>query len=137
MIVFASDQWLYTQVNKDDLGTTEIKNNEAYYYDIYFFNMLNEVKFLEIGGKSIEEVLESNNSYNGTSFSKNNNYTSNNHYSVYDYNGEIRPMVEFELSKNQDSNYNGSFKYRLYKKNQFNYSSIDQSYNIPAPTTNF
>ncbi|HAS79368.1 MAG TPA: hypothetical protein DCR90_00485, partial [Fusobacteriaceae bacterium] len=130
MSVFSSDQWVYTEVNKSDLGKTYKTGNHGYIYYINFNNQLDKATSLETENHDIEEVLESENIYSSTNFSKDNNYD-------YNYNGETRSMVKFELSKNQGSNYSGEFKYRYYKNNQFDYYRIDQNYNIPAPTTDF
>ena len=75
------DQWLYTQINKDDLG-------ESDEYEINFEGKLVEARAIETEGISLESFLTNSNIYNETQFTEFND--------KYQYYGTKKSMVKFE-----------------------------------------
>ena len=124
MSVFAANQWVYTQVNKDDLEKTN--NNEEYWIG-NSNNMIENISSLETGNLSLEEILISSIDYESSDFEERDG-----NKSFWDYDGGKNPIIKFEFYKNQSNIYNQTF---TYKKNGS--EKIHQDYKVPAPTTNF
>jgi hypothetical protein len=125
---FTSDQYIYSQILKDNL----IKSDQ---YKVEGFNLENDdsVQAVGIGGISLKEFLESSSSYDETVFEKK-------EVERYEYNGDPKSMVKFTLVKNTGVPLDAKFSLTLIDEDadpQIYRRLIDEKYTIPAPTTNF
>ncbi|WP_028854811.1 vWA domain-containing protein [Psychrilyobacter atlanticus] len=126
--VFSSDQYIYSQVTKDNLVTAD-----QYLIDGFNLDGEGSVFSVETGNENLEGFLNSSTAYDETAFIQVENER-------YEYSGISRPMVKFHLNKNtggpEEANFNltevdESGDIPVYKR------LIDENYTIPAPISNF
>ncbi len=129
---FASDQYIYSQIHKENLVVTD-----QYAVEGFTLEDDHSVQAVGIGNISLKEFLESSNSYDTTLFEKK-------ELERYEYTGEPKSMVEFKLVKDMTNppNSPSEAKFSLtlvddgedppvYRR------LVDENYMIPAPITNF
>ncbi|MCS5421542.1 MULTISPECIES: vWA domain-containing protein [Psychrilyobacter] len=126
--VFSSDQYIYSQITKDNLVVTD-----QYIVDRFNLDGEESVFSVETGDINLENFLNSGTAYDETVFTRIENER-------HDYNGVPRSMVKFNLNKNtgipKEADFNltqtdESGDILIYKR------LIDENYTIPAPTSNF
>jgi len=128
VIVFSSDQYIYSQITKDNL----VKGDQ-YIVDGLDLNDEESMFSLKIGDMNLKDLLNSESIYDESVFIKIEDKR-------YEYNSINRPMVKFKLNKNKEEPKEAVFSLTkvdesndilIYKK------LIDESYTIPSPTINF
>lgn len=125
---FSSDQYIYSQVTKENLVTAD-----QYLVDGFTLDGEESVFSVETGDQNLEDFLNSSTAYDETAFIQIENER-------YEYKGVSRPMVKFDLDKNTgvpgEADFNltevdESGDIPVYKR------LIDENYTIPAPISNF
>jgi len=126
--VFSNDQYIYSQITKDNLVATD-----QYIVDGFDLEGEESVFSVETGDINLENFLKSDSAYAETSFIKIENER-------YEYNGVPRSMVKFNFKKNteepKEANFNltqvdESGDIPIYKR------LLDENYMVSAPLTSF
>ncbi len=117
-----SEQWIYSQITKENLMDSEK-------YTVDFYKNVDVIKTIDEDG-SLEELLKFEDGYSGT-----NSFISL-EKERYKYTGNPKSVVEFKITSNIGKPQNGKFELTIEENNVFK-RKINESYTIPVPITNF
>ncbi|WP_156877289.1 vWA domain-containing protein [Psychrilyobacter atlanticus] len=116
------EQYIYSQIIKANLV-----NSDKYIID--FYENVDTIKTIDEDG-SLEEILKSDGGYSGAD-----NF-SQQEQERYNYFGNPKSVIEFNLKDTSETPKNGKFKLSIEENNVLK-RKINENYIIPVPTTDF